>query len=69
MCAWFGEWGEGVGKAKGGEGAGTCKRGVGVIGLLGVDGRELLGVAKHVVDCDSLCCTIFWQAATKNLIS
>lgn len=64
MFAWLGEWGEGAGNVNGGDGAGACSRGAGANGLLGVDGRELLGVAKQVVDWDSLCCTIFWHAET-----
>lgn len=67
VFAWLGECGEGASNVRGGEGAGACSRGVGANGLLGVDGRELLGVAKHVVDCDNLCCTIFWQAETRIL--
>lgn len=67
VWAWLGEWGGWeAGRDNGGEGAGASRRGGGGAprGLLGVDGRELLGVAKQVVDCDSLCCTIFWHAET-----
>lgn len=67
VWAWLGEWGGWeAGRDNGGEGAGASRRGGGGAprGLLGVDGRELLGVTKQVVDCDSLCWTIFWHAET-----